>query len=171
LLYGNRGYTRSGFGFTIERTKALNELDKYDGYQVFVTTEFDLNEKEVLESYIMRDQREKAINTLKSVLGLHHQYVRTKEHVLGNIFVCSTAFQLRSILKMKINNSGLDASIEEAMKTLERLKAVYIAVGKERRVQVYRKLSGLNKETRTLIEVFNTADNKILPEVDAEKFK
>lgn len=83
---------RSGFGFTIERTKALDELDKYDGYQVFVTTEFDLNEKEVLESYRTRDQIEKAIRTLKSVLGLHPQYIRTKEHVLGNIFLCSTAF-------------------------------------------------------------------------------
>ena len=136
-----------------------------------MTTEFDLNEKEVLESYRTRDQIEKAIRTLKSVLGLHPQYVRTKEHVLGNIFVCSTAFQLRSLLKMKIDNSELDISIEEAMKTLERLKAVHIAVGKEGGVQVYRKLSGLNKETRTLIEVFGMADNKILPEVDTEKFK
>src|SRR4030042_3292717 len=96
----------------------------------------------------------------------HPQNVGTKEHILGNIFVCSTAFQLRSLLKMKINNSGLDVSIEEAMKTLERLRAVHIAVGKEGEVQVYRKLSGLNKETRTLIEVFGMAHNKILPEVD-----
>jgi transposase len=126
----------------------------------------------VLESYRTRDQIEKAIRTLKSVLGLHPQYVRTKEHIMGNIFVCSTAFQLRSLLKMKINNSGLNVSIEESMKTLERLKAVHIAVGKEGGVQVYRKLSGLNKETRTLIEVFGMADNnKILPEVDTEKFK
>jgi len=70
---------------------------------------------------------------LRSVLGLHPQYVRTKEHVLGNIFVCLTAFQLRSILKMKINK--------------------------------------LNKETRTLIEVFGMTENKILPEVDTENFK
>ena len=92
------------------------------------------------------------------MLGLHPQNVRTKEHILGNIFVCSTAFQLRSLLKMKINNSGLDVSIEEAMKALEQLKAVHIAVGKEGGVQVYRKLSGLNKETRTLIEVFGMAE-------------
>jgi transposase len=162
---------RSGFGFTIERTKLLDELDKYDGYQVFVTTEFDLNEKEVLESYRTRDQIEKAIRTLKSVLGLHPQNVRTKEHVLGNIFVCSTAFQLRSLLKMKINNIGLDVSIEEAMKTLEQLKAVHIVVGKDEGIQVHRRLGGLNKETRTLIEVFGMANNKVLPEVDTEKFK
>ena len=72
---------------------------------------------------------------------------------------------------MKIDNSELDISIEEAMKTLERLNAVHIVVGKEEGVQVHRKLSGLNKETRTLIEVFGMAENKILPEVETEKFK
>jgi hypothetical protein len=44
-----------------EWTKALTEADKYDGYQVFVTTEFDLSEKDVIESYRTRDQIEKAI--------------------------------------------------------------------------------------------------------------
>src|SRR3989337_512259 len=162
---------RSGFGFTIERKKKLDELEKYDGYQVFVTTEFDLSEKEVIESYRTRDQIEKAIRTLKSVLGLHPQYVSTKEHVLGNIFVCAISFQLRSILKMKGMDRGLNMSIEEAMKKLERLKAVHIVVGKDEGIQVHRKLSGLNKETKTLIEVFDMDENKILPEVDTEKFK
>ena len=62
-------------------------------------------------------------------------------------------------------------SIEEAMKKLERLKAVHIVVGKDEGIQVHRKLSGLNKETKTLIEVFDMDENKILPEVDTEKFK
>jgi transposase len=163
--------SRKGFSFTVEKTKALIELNKYDGYQVFVTTEFDLSETDVVDSYRTRDQIEKAIRTLKSVLGLHPQNVRTKEHVLGNIFVCSTAFQLRSILKMKLKNSDLDTSIEEAMRTLERLKAAHIVVGRGEGIQVHRKLSGLNDETRTLIEVFGMVENKMLSEVDTEKFK
>jgi transposase len=161
--------SRKGFAFTFKRTKALEEADKYDGYQVFVTTEFYLSEKDVVESYRTRDQIEKAIRTLKSVLGLHPQYVRTKEHVLGNIFVCATAFQLRSILRMKLKERGIDMSIEEAMKTLERLKAVHIVVGKDEGVQVYRRLSGLDGDMRTLVEVFNMAENENLPEVDREK--
>lgn len=162
---------RKGFGFTFEWTKALAEDDNYDGYQVFVTTEFDLSEKEVIESYRTRDQIEKAIRTLKSVLGLHPQYVRTKEHVLGNIFICATAFQLRSILRMKLKDRGIDMSIEEAMKTLERLKAVHIVVGKDEGIQVHRKLGGLDGETRMLIEVFDMVENEKFPELDSEKFK
>ncbi len=57
------------------------------------------------------------------------------------------------------------------MKTLERLKAVHIMVGIDKGIQVYRKLSGLNNETRTLIHVFGMAENEKLPEVDSERFK
>ncbi len=163
--------SRKGFGFTFEWTKALAEANKFDGYQVFVTTEFDLSEKEVIESYRTRDQIEKAIRTLKSVLGLHPQYVRTKEHVLGNIFVCATAFQLRSILGMRLKDEGIDMSVEEAMKTLERLKAVHIVVNKDEGIQVLRKLTGLDSETRILVEIFNMAANEKFPEVDTEEFK
>ncbi len=105
------------------------------------------------------------------MLGLHPQFVRTKEHVLGNIFICATAFQLRSILRMKLKDKGLDMSVEEAMKTLERLKAVHIVVKKDEGIQVLRKLSGLDSETRILVEIFNMAANEKFPEVDTEKLK
>jgi transposase len=160
---------RKGFSFTVERTKALAEAGKYDGYQVFVTTEFDLSEKDVVESYRIRDQIEKAIRTLKSVLGLHPQYVRTKEHVLGNIFVCATAFQLRSILRMKLKDKEIDMSVEEAMKTLERLKAVHIVVKKDEGIQVLRKLTSFDGDIRTLVEVFNLTEK--ISEVETENFK
>ncbi|MCE8429442.1 MAG: transposase [Candidatus Methanoperedens sp.] len=113
----------------MEKQKNLTDAEKYDGYQVFVTTELDLSEIEIIESYRVRDQIEKAIRTLKSMLGLHPQNVRTKEHILGNIFICATAFQLRSILRMKLKDKGIDTSIEDTMRMLERLKAAHIAVG------------------------------------------
>lgn len=163
--------SRKGFSFTFKWTKALAEADKYDGYQVFVTTEFNLSEKEVIESYRTRDQIEKAIRTLKSVLGLHPQYVRTKEHVLGNIFVCATSFQLHSIMRMRLADKEIDMSVEEAMKTLERIKAVHIVVKKDEGIQVLRKLSSLDSETRILVEVFNMAEDKKFSEVDTEKLK
>lgn len=156
---------RKGFDFGITRRNALQETEKYDGYQVFATTEIDLSEKDIVESYRTRDQIEKAIQTLKSVLGLHPQNVRTKEHVLGNIFICATAFQLRSILKMKLKEKGEDMSIDEALKALERLKVAKIVVGKGDNIQVHRKLAGLNDETRMLIEVFKMAEDEILPGV------
>ncbi|MDP2789376.1 MAG: IS1634 family transposase [bacterium] len=155
-----------GINFTVEKQKNLTDAEKYDGYQVFVTTELDLSEIEIIESYRVRDQIEKAIRTLKSVLGLHPQNVRTKEHILGNIFICATAFQLRSILRMKLKDKGIDTSIEDAMRMLERLKAVHIAVGKDDEIQVYRKLRNIDGELRNLVEVFKLSENEKFPEVD-----
>jgi transposase len=155
-----------GLNFTVEKQKNLTDAEKYDGYQVFVTTELDLSEIEIIESYRVRDQIEKAIRTLKSVLGLHPQNVRTKEHILGNIFICATAFQLRSILRMKLKDKGIDTSIEDAMRMLERLKAVHIAVGKDGEIQVYRKLRNIDGELRNLVEVFKLSENEKFPEVD-----
>ena len=152
--------------FVIRRKKGFEDVKTYDGYQVFVTTEFDLSEREVVESYKIRDQIEKAIRTLKSALGLHPQNVRTEEHVRGNIFICATAFQLRSVLDMKLKDRGVDMSAENAMRTLERLKAVHIVVGTGGEIEVHRKLSGLDCETRTLVEMFSMADGGKLPDVE-----
>jgi transposase len=152
--------------FTMKKQKNLTDAEKYDGYQVFVTTELDLSELEIIESYRVRDQIEKAIRTLKSVLGLHPQNVRTKEHILGNIFICATALQLRSILRMKLKDKGIDTSIEDAMRMLKRLKAVHIAVGKDGEIQVYRKLRNIDEELRNLVEVFKLSENEKFPEVD-----
>jgi len=155
-----------GLNFTIKRLTNLDEVKEYDGYQVFVTTELDLSEIEIIESYRVRDQIEKAIRTLKSVLGLHPQNVRTKEHILGNIFICATALQLRSVLRLKLKDKGIDTSIEDAMRMLERIKAVHIALGKDDEIQVYRKLRNIEGEVRKLVEVFKLSDNEKFPEVD-----
>jgi len=153
--------------FVIRRKKGFEDVKTYDGYQVFVTTEFDLSEREVVESYKIRDQIEKAFaDSEKCTQDSHPQNVRTEEHVLGNIFVCATAFQLRSVLEMKLKDRGVDMSVENAMRTLERLKAVDIVVGTGDEMEVHRKLSGLDCETRTLVEMFSMADDGKLPDVE-----
>ena len=52
------------------------------------------------------------------------------------------------------------------MRTLERLKAVHIVVGTSDEIEVHRKLSGLDCETRTLVEMFSMADGGKLPDVE-----
>jgi hypothetical protein len=46
--------------------------------------------------------------------------------------------------------------------------SVHIVVKKDEGVQILRKLSGLDSETRILVEVFNMAENKEFPEVDTK---
>ena len=54
---------------------------------------------------------------------------------------------------MKLEDVGVDMSVENAMRELERLKAVHIVVGKDDKIEVHKKLSGLDSETRTLVEI------------------
>jgi len=48
---------------------------------------------------------------------------------------------------------------------------VHIVVNNNEGIQVLRKLTDLDSETRTLVEVFNMAETEKFPEVDTEKFK
>jgi hypothetical protein len=57
-------------------------------------------------------------------------------------------------------------SIEEAMKTLDRFEAVQIVVKSEKEIQIQRKITKIEAETRTLIEVFNMGDYNKLPDVE-----
>ena len=52
------------------------------------------------------------------------------------------------------------------MRTLERLKAVHIVVGTGAEIEVHKKLSGLDSETRTLVEIFSMADGDKLPDLE-----
>ena len=151
----------------IRRKTGFEDVKTYDGYQVFMTTEFDLSERDVVRSYKIRDQIEKAFaDSEKCTQDSHPQNVRTDEHVLGNIFVCATVFQLRSVLDMKLKDRGVDMSVENAMRTLERLKAVHVVVGTGDEIEVHRKLGGLDCETQTLVEMFSMADGGKLPDVE-----
>ncbi len=62
-------------------------------------------------------------------------------------------------------------NIEKAMKTLERLKAVHIVVGKDEGIQVHRRLSRFDYKIRTSINVFGMSKNEKLLEVDSESLK
>ncbi|MHB8119656.1 MAG: hypothetical protein ACYDHX_13175 [Methanothrix sp.] len=52
------------------------------------------------------------------------------------------------------------------MAVLEQLNEVEIVIEKGDEIEVRRKLEGVNRESRTLIDVFNMATNSILPGVE-----
>jgi len=144
---------RKGFGFRFERNTKLDDPNQYEGYQVFVTTEKHLTEKEIVSSYRARDEVEKAIETVKGALGLRPMYVWTKEHVIGQIFVCAQAYQLRSVMAMRLKQANLGMSINDALWKLDRLKAVNIVVTGDE-MQVIRKVTTMNKNQMALVDIF-----------------
>ncbi len=156
---------RKGFGFTVYETGKSEEKTCYDGYQVFATSELNMTEKEVFESYRARDRIEKAIRTLKHCLGLGPIYVSKKEHVLGHVYIHALAYQLRALMRLKLNEVGLEMSPEEALWELEQLQVAELAVHGEY-IGVVRKMTTFDGVAKTLVQVFGLTGKKGLPGVE-----
>ncbi len=155
---------RKGYGFeSIRMKEEIEEAERWDGVFVLVTTEMELTPVEMLESYRERDRVEKAICVLKSVLEIEPEYVHTKKHVLGHVFICVLACQLRAVMRHLLKEKGLDMSIDEALGILERLKVASISF-KGDEARVHRKLTRVDGRTRTLMEVFilRNADRSLI---------
>lgn len=146
---------KNGYGFRFWRlTDKIKEAERWNGVFVLVTTETYMTPLEMLGSYRERDRVEKAIRVLKDILEIEPQYVYTKEHVLGHVFICVLAYQIRSVMKYMLKHDSVGMSIDEAFEVLERLKVTSISVeGND--AKVYRKLTRQDGKMTKLVETFN----------------
>jgi transposase len=149
---------KNGYGFRFWRlTDKIKKAERWNGVFVLVTTETYMTSLEMLGSYRERDRVEKAIRVLKDILEIEPQYVYTKEHVLGHVFICVLAYQIRSVMKYMLKQDSVDMSIDEAFEVLERLKVTNISVeGND--AKVYRKLTRQDGKIAKLVETFNMRD-------------
>ena len=154
--------TRPGFGFTVMETGKAKKKADQDGFQVFVTTELDMTEKDVVSSYRARDRIEKAIRTLKHCLGLGPIYVTTKEHVLGNIYVHALAYQLRAVMELELKENHLEMTAEEALWDLEQFQVAELVV-RGQTIEVIRKLTTPVGKVQTLIHALSLAEEGEFP--------
>ena len=86
-----------------------------DGYQVYVTTEKEMSDADIVKAYRSRDRIEKALCTLKSCLGLDSEYLSRKEHVLCHVYVHALAYQLRSVMGLKLKEGSTGMTAEQAL--------------------------------------------------------
>lgn len=156
---------KKGFGFEVVETGKAREKAEHDGYQVFVTTEADMTEKEVFDAYRARDIIEKVIRTLKSSLGLGPVYLTTKEHVLGHVYVHALAYQLRALMALRLKESQVEMTPEEALWELEKLQVAELVV-KGNEIGVIRKLTRMDGVVKKLAHVFKLAGDDGLPGVE-----
>jgi transposase len=146
-----------GLGFSFSINDKLEATNKNEGYQIFVTTEKELTEKDVIMSYRARDEIEKAIESLKNDLGLRPMYVWNTEHVIGQIFVCAMAYQLRSIMARELRKYDIKLKFDDAIWKLDRLKVVdIIATGDE--IQTIRKITTMDKDQLLLVNIFKLGE-------------
>ncbi|MCX6666563.1 MAG: hypothetical protein NT038_10995 [Euryarchaeota archaeon] len=97
---------------------------------------------------------------MKDILEIEPQYVYTKKHVLGHVFICVLAYQIRAVMRFILKQHDVDISIDEAFEVLERLKVTNISLlGND--AKIYRKLTRMDGKTTELVDIFNMKDADI----------
>jgi transposase len=142
-----------GLAFTVTEMVNVERGESADGYQVYATTEKEMSDAGIVEAYRSRKSIEKVIRTLKSCLGLGPVYLSKEEHVLGHVYVHALAYQLRSVIGLKLKEGQIPMTAEQALWELEKLQVAELPV-KGDEIHAARKLTRMGKATASLMHLF-----------------
>lgn len=146
-------FTDDGFSFK-RITETIEKARKYEGMFLLSTTEIHLKGEEILKVYREKDIIEKAFRTIKSEIEMRPFFLSSEKSVIGYVFICALAYQIRSVLKFHMKKSNSEMSIEEAFDILDRYKVVKMAV-EEKGVHVYRKVAIEGQKAIDVIHCFD----------------
>jgi len=115
-----------------KKPKLIFDQEKYDrdvaldGYYMLVTSEIEMDNESVIESYRGLSKIEDAFRIIKSDLEGRPVHVRTADHIEGHFLICFLALTFMRILQMK---SGYRWSSAKIQKALNGAGVVYLEKG------------------------------------------
>lgn len=83
-------------------TKKLEQEKEYLGYYMLVTSQLDIDEIKMIESYRGLTQIENCFRITKSELKTRPVFCRTEEHIKGHFLICYIALTMMRILQYKV---------------------------------------------------------------------
>jgi transposase len=92
---------------------AMIDMDKINsfkdgmGYYQIVTSELDMNPKEIIDKYHGLSRIEDQFNIMKETLSTRPFFVSTKEHIKAHLVICTIALIIMRIIQNRIVSSGL----------------------------------------------------------------
>lgn len=96
----------------------IKELEKYDGYYSIVTSELEMNDKDLRDKYRGLWKIEETFKITKSILKSRPVYVWTKEHIEAHFLTCFVSLLILRLLEIKTNKKY---SIENIVKSINNL--------------------------------------------------
>jgi len=109
----------TGEVFDSSKLKALIDMDKVNhyrdnmGYYQLVTSELDLNPKEVIDKYHSLSRIEDQFRVMKSNLSTRPVFVRNKQHIIAHLLICTIALIIMRIIQNRIVDSSLIPSDDD----------------------------------------------------------
>ena len=96
----------------------IKELEKYDGYYSIVTSELNMDDRELRDRYKGLWKIEESFKITKSILKSRPVYVWTKEHIEAHFLTCFVSLLIVRLLEIKTNKKY---SIDSIIKSLNEL--------------------------------------------------
>lgn len=96
----------------------IAEEERYDGYYSIVTSELDMSDWEVIETYRGLWQIEETFRITKGVLETRPIYVSLEDHINAHFLTCFIALTILRILQKKIGNAYSAAKIVECLNAI-----------------------------------------------------
>lgn len=94
----------------------IMEEEKYDGYYSIVTSELNMSDKEMRDTYKGLWKIEESFKITKSTLETRPVYVWTKEHIEAHFLTCFISLVILRLLEHKINRKYTSEKIIESLK-------------------------------------------------------
>jgi len=130
LLQRNHGYRyyswdihRGGFRY-FENEKGLGGEKGIEGKYVIATGESGLSVLEVVAIYKDLSDVERGFRQLKDVLAMRPIYHQIEQRVEAHIFVAALALLMQRLLGRRLEEAGVDFSVERAMEALSTIRLV-----------------------------------------------
>lgn len=94
----------------------IMEEEKYDGYYSIVTSELNMSDKEMRDTYKGLWKIEESFKITKSTLETRPVYVWTKEHIEAHFLTCFISLVILRLLEQKNNRKYTSERIIESLK-------------------------------------------------------
>lgn len=108
-----KGEKKSVFNF-----EKLAEDEKYDGYYAIVTSELEMSDYEIIDTYRGLWEIEETFKITKSELEARPVYVRNEDHINAHFLTCFIALAIIRIIQKKTNRKYSTAAIIDCLKRI-----------------------------------------------------
>ncbi|MDR1322767.1 MAG: IS1634 family transposase [Gracilibacteraceae bacterium] len=110
---------KTGEVFDSHELLALLDLDKIRqykenmGYYQLVSSELDMDPKEIIDKYHGLSQIEDQFKVMKSALDTRPVFVRSEGHIRAHLLICLIALTMMRVIQKRIVDSGLQPTAED----------------------------------------------------------
>ena len=138
---------------------AIIDMEKlrrdYDllGYYTLATSEINMSDEEMIETYGNLVEIEDQFRIMKSTLETRPMYVRTKEHILAHLTICTVALIMLRMIQRQIKEKhpAENESMQSCGLSADRIQRALNKWSVEKIGEVYYRFGGINDKDLTLI--------------------